>query len=94
MYLHIGQNTTIKTNSIIGIFDMDTATVQKTTRDFLYKNEKNKKVIDVCNDLPKSFIVYKGPKESKIFITSLSSTTLLKRNNSKTIGGDEFINGT
>lgn len=93
MYLHIGQNTAIKTNGIVGIFDMDTATIQKTTRNFLYKNEKNKRVIDVCSDLPKSFIVYKEPKASKIFITSLNSSTLLRRSNARFIKGDEFTNG-
>ena len=40
MYLHLGQSTLVKTKDIIGIFDLDTATVAKPTRDFLSKAEK------------------------------------------------------
>ena len=45
MYLHIGEDTVIKSDEIIGVFDMDTSTVNKATRDFLKTAEKNKKVI-------------------------------------------------
>ena len=31
MYLHLGQDTVIKMDEIIGIFDMDTSTLSKTT---------------------------------------------------------------
>ena len=44
MYLHIGEDTVIKSDEIIGIFDMDTSTVNKATRDFLKTAEKNKKI--------------------------------------------------
>ena len=30
MYLHLGENTVVRTDSIIGIFDMDTSTISKT----------------------------------------------------------------
>ena len=44
MYLHIGQETTIKTQDIIAVFDLDTSTVSKATRDYLSKMEKEKRV--------------------------------------------------
>ena len=40
MYLHLGHDTVIKQKDILGIFDMDTATVSKNTRDYLSKKEK------------------------------------------------------
>lgn len=40
MYLHIGQNSIIKTDSIIGIFDMDTATIKKKLAIFYMKRKR------------------------------------------------------
>lgn len=79
MYLHLGQSTLVKTKDIIGIFDLDTATVAKPTRDFLAKAEKEGRVINVTFELPKSFIVCKEDDKIKVYISQLSSATLLKR---------------
>ena len=35
MYLHLGQDTVITTETVIGIFNMDECTVSKKTRDYL-----------------------------------------------------------
>ena len=43
MFLHLGQDTIITTDEIIGIFDLDTSTVMKSTRDFLSMMSKEKK---------------------------------------------------
>lgn len=85
MYLHLGQDTVVKIEDIIGIFDMDTSTVAKSTRDFLSKKEKEKKVINVTDQLPKTFVLVnkKKSKESKVYISQLSSSTLNKRNTDK-----------
>ena len=75
MYLHIGEDTVINDKSVLGIFDMDTSTVNKATRDYLSKAEKEKRVIYVNYELPKSFIV----TDNKIYISPLNTATLLKR---------------
>lgn len=75
MYLHIGEDTVINDKSVLGIFDMDTSTVNKATRDYLSKAEKEKRVIYVNYELPKSFIV----TDNKIYISPLNTGTLLKR---------------
>ena len=80
MYLHLGQETVVREEEVIGIFDLDTSTVSKHTRNFLEKAEKEKKVINVSYELPKSFIVCsKGKKEKKVYISQISSITLNKR---------------
>ena len=56
MFLHLGEDTVINSKKVIGIFDMDTSTVNKATRDYLTKAEKEKKVIYVNFELPKSFV--------------------------------------
>lgn len=75
MYLHIGEDTVIRDRDIIGIFDMDTSTVNKATRDYLKKAEQEKRVIYVNYDLPKCFVV----TDKKVFISPINTSTLSKR---------------
>ena len=75
MYLHIGEDTLIKDKEIIGIFDMDTSTVNKATRDYLKKAEKNKRIIYVNYDLPKCFVV----TDDKVYVSPINTGTLNKR---------------
>ncbi len=75
MYLYLGGETAIKSDKIIGIFDMDTSTVNKATRDYLSKAEKDKRIIYVNYELPKSFVVC----DDRIYVCPLNTATLLKR---------------
>ena len=80
MYLHLGQDKVVNMDEIIGIFDLDTSTVSKSTRDYLTKAEKDGCVTNVCTDLPKSFIVCIGRYgKTHVYISQISSSTLLKR---------------
>lgn len=80
MYLHLGMDKVITFDEIIGIFDLDTTTVSKRTRDYLAKAEKAGIVENVCYDIPKSFIVCRDKYgKEKVYISQISSSTLLKR---------------
>ena len=81
MYIHLGQETVVKTDDVIGIFDLDSTTISKHTRNFLNKAEKKGEVITITYELPKSFIVCANHKEKgrKIYLSQISSTTLVKR---------------
>ncbi len=57
MYLHIGNNKIVKTDRIIGIFDMDTSTVSQISRDFLRKTEKEGRLESSNEEIPKSFVL-------------------------------------
>ena len=81
MYLHLGEKTVIRTESIIGIFDLDNTTISKNTRNFLTRAEKNCEVINVSYELPKSFIVCIKNKERKVYISQIAANTLYKRIN-------------
>ncbi len=76
MYIHLGNKTVINSKEIIGIFDLDTATVSKRTRDFLNKNEKKNNIILVSEEIPISFVVCDN---DKIYFSPVSSNTLNKR---------------
>ncbi len=81
MFLHLGESTVVRTDEIIGIFDIDNTTVSKHTRDFLSAATKAGRVVNVSMELPKSFIVCKDDKtgEERVYISQLSPITLIKR---------------
>ena len=81
MYVHLGNETVVKENEIIGIFDIETTTVSQKTRIFLEKAEKNKIVKNVSYELPKSFIVTNNKKENSVYISQISPLTLQKWSN-------------
>ncbi len=89
MYLHLGQETVVDSKNIIGIYDMDTSTISKWSRDFLSVAEKEGRVVNVSYELPKSFIVCREMKDEEekeiVYISPLSSQTLLRRTQSKQI---------
>lgn len=76
MYLHIGGDFLLRSEDIIGIFDIENTSISKITRDFLKESEKNKKVITTSFDLPRSYIL---DKESRLYVSPISPATLLKR---------------
>jgi hypothetical protein len=78
MYLNAGNEEILKKN-IIGVFDLDTATVSKRTRDFLARAEKEGRVRLLTYDLPRSFILTLENGEQKIYLSPYSAATLLER---------------
>jgi len=79
MYLHLGQNVVVPESDIIGIFDLDNTTGSHITRTFLNNAEKAGRVINVSDELPRSFVVTGTGKEISIHLSQLSPQTLLKR---------------
>ena len=73
MYIHLGQDTVVKSNDVVGIFDLESTTVSKHTRKFLNNAEKKGEVITVSYELPKSFAVCrkKGEKQ-RVYISQLA----------------------
>ena len=80
MYIDLGQFA-VSGEDIIGIFDLDSATVTKPTRETLAKAEKKGEIVTLGSDLPRTFVVVceKKEREQRIFLTQISSGTLLRR---------------
>ncbi len=78
-YLHLGNDVVVDMNTVIGIFDMDNTTVSPQTRNFLAKAQKDGIIIDVAEDLPKSFIITESGGKTCVYISSLASRTLYGR---------------
>ncbi|WP_411676393.1 extracellular matrix regulator RemB [Caproicibacter sp.] len=79
MYLHLGQDTVVLRKDIIGIFDMETSTISQTTRDTLAAAQKSGCIVNVSMEMPKSFVLCKSGGKTTVYITQISSSTLLKR---------------
>ena len=78
-YLHLGKDTSIEIDNIVGIFDLDTSTVSKHTREFLSICEKENRIVNVSYELPKSYILYDFSGEYSVYLSPLNTATLIKR---------------
>lgn len=79
MFIHIGGDVVIPMKNIIAIMDMETTTVSKDSKDFLRIAEEEGFIESISADLPKSYIITESDKKSKIYLSPISSVTLLKR---------------
>ena len=75
MFIHIGNNKVVRENEIVGIFDLDSATVSLNTRKFLKKAEEEKRVITLGYELPKSFIILKN---NEVYLSPFNTSSLIK----------------
>lgn len=88
MYLHLGGDTAVDMSDVVAVFDMDNTTVSQRSRKFLSAAEKRGEIIDITEDLPKSYIITSRGGRTKIYISSLAPQTLVKRVKNKRNTGD------
>jgi hypothetical protein len=76
MYLHIGNGKSVKQKNIIGIFDLDTATVSRITKNFINKRQKEGTVTYLDSDLPRAFILLDENGETRVRLSRISTSGL------------------
>jgi hypothetical protein len=79
MYLHLGQSVVVTFDSVVGVFDLDNTTGSRITRDLLRRAEREGRVETVTSELPRSFVLCSENGEQKIYLSQLTTATLLKR---------------
>ncbi len=79
MYLHLGAGAVVRSESIVGVFDLDNTSQSYLTRKYLTAAEKSGQVINVAEDIPKSFVVCKDESGMRVYLSQMSTQTLLKR---------------
>lgn len=80
MYLHLGADTVVRGNTVVGIFDTDNTTLSRNTREYLARAEKEGRVVSITYELPKSFVVCVGEDgKETVYLSQLSAATLKKR---------------
>lgn len=79
MYVNIGGDMAVRDKSIIGIFDLDGCSLSKKTMEYLQDAEQNGVLINVTEDIPKTFLVTEEYGLEKVYFTQLSAATIEKR---------------
>lgn len=79
MYLHLGKGTVVSKTEIVAIFDLDITSQSHLTRKYLSMAEKSGQVVNVSEDIPKSFVVCETNGKRTLYLSQMSSATLLKR---------------
>ena len=80
MYLHLGQGAVVPYREVVGVFDLDNASASRLTGAFLERAEREGRMVSLCDDLPRSFVL-RAPAEgeSTVYLSQLSAATLLRR---------------
>ena len=79
MYVNIGGDMAVRDKSIIGIFDLDGCSMSKKTMEYLQDAEQNGALLNVTEDIPKTFLVTEEYGLEKVYFTQLSAATIEKR---------------
>ena len=79
MFLNLGGNVSVKKKDIIGVFDMDNLPADSQVMDFLKVNEKNNNVKGVGMGIPKGIVVTDDGKNTNIYITTISASSVKGR---------------
>jgi hypothetical protein len=79
-FLNIGLDHILLKQTIIGIFDLDSITVKKESRDFIAKAQKAGQIEDLTTDLPVTAILCgEQNREQKVLLSSFSLSALSGR---------------
>ena len=62
MYLHLGQGVVVPYRDVLALFDLDNTSASHLTRRFLERAEQAGQVVNVAEDLPKSFVLCRPPE--------------------------------
>ena len=81
MYLHLGQDVVVPISSVVGIFDLENTSQSKVTRAFLEQAQKTGSIVNVGEEIPKSFSVCLEKGKTVVYISQISAATLYKRYN-------------
>lgn len=76
MFLHAGNNKNLRLKKIIGIFDMDTATVSADTKNFLKRADRLGVTEALFDEVPKSFLL---TDDGKVYFSQISTQSLVGR---------------
>ena len=80
MYLHLGQSVVVKDSEVIGLFDLDNSSYSHLTRRFLEQAQREGRVVNVSDELPKAFVLCQGRRGvPRGYLAQVSTATLLKR---------------
>ena len=80
MFLHLGGDFVVYKKDVVAIFDLESSSLSKITKEYLKNEEINGRVINVEKEtLPKSYVITNENGKNILYISPIASATLLKR---------------
>ena len=80
MLLHIGEGTLVRTENVVGFFDIDGDVTPEDTRAFLRQAEAEGVVELLTTDVPRAIVVtMEPPAGRRVYVTRVSAATLAAR---------------
>nr|WP_297274681.1 DUF370 domain-containing protein [uncultured Agathobaculum sp.] len=79
MYLHLGQDYIVPLQSVVAVFDMDTATVSKRTAALLTRLQEEGRILELYDDLPRAAVLCDSALGETLYLTGVSSQALQRR---------------
>ena len=75
-YVYLGGETALADSRIVGIFDLDNTSWSHLTRQFLSRAERDGRVKNAAEDIPRSFVLC---GDDTVILTQPGSATLARR---------------
>jgi len=75
MFMFLGGEVSVRSDDVVGIFDIEECSVSRMTADYLNACQRNGRIVNVSEDMPKSFVV----TVDKTYISNVSHSTIVKR---------------
>ena len=81
MYVHIGNGAMVKDSEIIGVFDIERATVSQDTRGYLSTAAARKRDVSCTEEIPRSFVVTFDREilDERVYVSRVSPRTIAGR---------------
>ena len=70
MYLHLGQDYIVPLQSVVAVFDMDTATASKRTRLLLERLQDEGRIIELYDDLPRAAVLCENALGETLYLSA------------------------
>ncbi|MDD4834292.1 MAG: extracellular matrix/biofilm biosynthesis regulator RemA family protein [Lutispora sp.] len=81
MFIHLGGDVVVPLKDIIAIMDLESSNVSQNTREFLQTADDEGFIKKISKNSYKSFILSERDNKTVIYLSPISSVTLLKRSN-------------
>ena len=75
-YVYLGGEAARREDQIVGLFDLDNTSWSHLTRAFLSRAEKEGRVQNAAEDIPRSFVLC---ADKTVILTQPSTSTLVRR---------------
>lgn len=75
MFLYLGGDITVRADDVVGIFDIEECSVSRVTAEYLNSCQKKGRIVNISDDMPKSFIV----AVDNTYISNVSHSTITRR---------------